>query len=526
LFYEKMKVPPPTWCPECRRQRRASWRNERTLYKRKCNASRHNEDIISVFSLDKPITVYDDRFWWSDQWDALTYGKGYSFSRPFFKQFRELLEKVPLINLSITNMVNCSYCNVSADDKGCYLISASEANEQVMYSNRVGWNKDSLDIYIGDRNELCYEIVNCNQCYSLFFSRNCSQCRESVFLYDCINCSNCFGCTNLRNKSYCIFNEPHSKGNYQKMIKKFDFGSFRKINENRDRFNKFLLESIHRFAFIIRSVNTTGDNVVGAKNCLFCFDALAGPSGISAEDCKYVTWGGFNCKDAYDVGPGFGAFVEQVYDSFDSGLKSNRLYFTSVVYGSHDVYYSINCHGSNNLFGCYGLRSKSYCILNKQYTKEEYEKLVPKIIDQMNSMPYVDKKGRIYKYGEFFPPELSPFCYNETVAQEYFPLTKEQAIEQGYKWKDPEPRNYQITIKAKDLPDHIKDVKDDILDQIIGCEHQGKCNEQCTEAFKIIPQELQFETLEKEVYVRGDQIKQRGLCQYCQTLPRRPTLSQ
>src|SRR3989344_5361870 len=33
LFYEKMKVPPPTWCPECRLKRRMVWRNERNLYR-------------------------------------------------------------------------------------------------------------------------------------------------------------------------------------------------------------------------------------------------------------------------------------------------------------------------------------------------------------------------------------------------------------------------------------------------------------------------------------------------------------
>lgn len=110
----------------------------------------------------------------------------------------------------------------------------------------------------------------------------------------------------------------------------------------------------------------------------------------------------------------------------------------------------------------------------------------------MNTQPYIDKKGRIYRYGEFFPPELSPFSYNETIAQEYFPLTKEQAINQGYSWKDPEPRNYQIQIKNHEIPDHIKDVGDDIINKVIECGHKGTCNEQCTEAFKIIPQELEF----------------------------------
>jgi hypothetical protein len=110
----------------------------------------------------------------------------------------------------------------------------------------------------------------------------------------------------------------------------------------------------------------------------------------------------------------------------------------------------------------------------------------------MNVMPYIDTKGRTYKYGEFFPSELSPFCYNETIAQEYFPLTKIEAIKQGYKWKDLEERNYTIDIKNEDIPDTINDIQESIVGKVIECEHKGKCNEQCTEAFKIIPYELQF----------------------------------
>jgi len=147
---------------------------------------------------------------------------------------------------------------------------------------------------------------------------------------------------------------------------------------------------------------------------------------------------------------------------------------------------------SSNLFGCVGLRNKQYCILNKQYAKEEYEELVPKIIAHMNEMPCTDKQVRTYKYGEFFPAELSPFAYNETVAQEYFPLTKEEALEQGYAWKDPDARDYKITKKPGELPDNIKDVHESILKEVIGCAHEGKCLHQCTSAFKIIEPELQF----------------------------------
>jgi hypothetical protein len=109
----------------------------------------------------------------------------------------------------------------------------------------------------------------------------------------------------------------------------------------------------------------------------------------------------------------------------------------------------------------------------------------------MNDMPYIDSMGRIYKYGEFFPSELSPFAYNETTAQEYYPLTKEEAIQQGYRWKDKEERNYSIDIKTEDIPDDINDTDESIINKVIECAHKD-CNHQCTEAFKIIEPEYQF----------------------------------
>ena len=172
--------------------------------------------------------------------------------------------------------------------------------------------------------------------------------------------------------------------------------------------------------------------------------------------------------------------AELMYEFLGGGRGASRILFSYFCHSSHDIQYSFNCRSSSNLFACIGLRNKSYCILNKQYTKEEYEKLVPKIIEHMNQMPYIDKKGRVYKYGEFFPPELSPFSYNETIAQEYFPLSKDEALAKGYSWKDPEPRNYEITLKTEDLPDHIKDVPDSILNEIIQCAHFGHAMSKCT----------------------------------------------
>jgi hypothetical protein len=195
-------------------------------------------------------------------------------------------------------------------------------------------------------------------------------------------------------------------------------------------------------------------------------------------------------KDSYDISGGLNN--ELVYENSLAGDDNYLTKFFSHSRGNKNSELIHLCMNCSDVFACVGLRNKQYCILNKQYTKEQYEELVLKIIKHMNDMPHTDSKGRIYKYGEFFPPELSPFCYNETVAQEYFPLTKEEAQEQGYRWKDREERNYKIDVKNEAISDNIKEVTEEILGKVIECEHKGTCNEQCTEAFKIIPQELQF----------------------------------
>lgn len=496
-YLKKFNMPFPTFCPICRRQRRMSYRNERTLYKRKCNAPGHNEDIISVFSSDppklpdgrvgKPFTVYDDRYWWSDAWDPMDYGKEYDFNRPFFTQFRELLERVPLINLSITNMANCSFCNVSEGDKECYLISASEQNEKVMYGNRVLFNKDSVDLYATDHCEICYDLNKCSHCYDTKYAYKAIQCQSSAFLYDCANCSNCFMCSNLKNRSYCIRNTQYGREEYADRMKEANLSSYATISFLKKEFREMRQNAIHRFAYILRSENSTGDNLLQTKNCVACFDFI-GP----VEDCRYAHWGGAGLKDCCDCGPGVGISAEQMYESWDAGIKGSRIFFSGVLYGSTDAYYSINCHGSKNLFGCYGIRGGEYCILNKRYSKESFDTLKAKIIKHMNEMPYIDRKGRIYKYGEFFPVEISPFCYNESISQDYEPLTKERAEELGFPWKETEERGYQITKEPEDIPDNIKDIDDSILQEVIGCAHGGRCEDGCSNAFRVIPEELKF----------------------------------
>ncbi|MCX6720692.1 MAG: hypothetical protein NTW11_02720 [Candidatus Staskawiczbacteria bacterium] len=489
-FYEKMKVPAPTFCPECRIVRRMTWRNERSLYRRKCDspageAGSTGKDVITMFAPEQSVVVYERDYWWSDKWDQLASGRDYDFSKSFFQQYRELFEKAPLPNLANSNTVNSEYGNHNADVKNCYLVYASFGNEDLAYCYGMINCKNSFDVYLGMDFIQCYDDVLGGGFNRVSFSYDSDESVNCDFLHACKNMIDSLGCINLRNKSNCIFNQQYTKEEYKKERAKYDFGGYKALCDFKKKFAELIKPYPRRYGFVHKSVNSIGDNILNSKNVYMGFDVFG-----NVEDSKYVIHGlgGKSIYDAY----GFGGNADNSYEVVDTGIEATRNLFAVFTHSCQNTNYTYACQNSQDLFGCVGLRSKRYCILNKQYTKEEYEALVPKIIAHMNEMPYVDKKGRVYKYGEFFPTEISPFAYNETIAQEYYTKEKAEILEQGYRWREPDTKQHKVTMQPTDLLDHITDVGDDILNQVIACEHTGKCNEQCTGAFKIISSELQF----------------------------------
>jgi len=484
-FYKKIDVPEPTWCPDCRLQRRFTFLNQRSLYRRECDLCR--KKIISMYHDSVPFPVYCPDCWWSDKWNPPTLD--YDFNKPFFEQTKKLSDKTPRMSLMGIHKtwINSEYNNMAHQLKNCYLLFNSDYNEDCSYGSEVERSKDCIDMLMSDSSELSYSSVNALKSYRVFYSVDCEDCQDVWFSKNLVNCQNCFGCVNLRNKQNHIFNKEYSKEDYAKKIKEFDTGSYQNYLEILKKVGDFQLDFPNKYIHGRHNSNVSGDYINHSKNV---FDSYI---VIESENCRYCMWLIVkNNKDCYDYTQ-FGENTQSMYEDLVCGIGANNVKFSfGCVSDVINIQYSQDCRSSSNLFGCYGLTKKQNCILNKQYSKEEYDKMIPKIIKHMDDMPYKDKKGRMYKYGEFFPPELSCFGYNETTAQEYFSLDKGKAVEQGYLWYDKPKAEHQPTIQAKDLPDHIKDIGDDIGEQVIGCEHQGKCNEQCTIAFKLVPQEIEF----------------------------------
>jgi len=482
-FYEKMKVPPPTFCPECRMIRRMTWRNERSLYKRKCPLCQ--KETIGMYSPEKQYNIVCRECWYSDKWDDLSFGVEYDWNKPLLDQWNNLLHRIPVFSRqTIRESVGSDFCNFVSDAKNCYLSFSLVVGENVSYSYAADKDKDCIDLFSTKESELCYENVDCAKNYRVAYAVDCTNCLSSLFIFDCTNCQNCFMSSNLRNKNYVFRGKQFTKEEYEKQVKAIDFGSYLNWQKLVPEYLSLMREiSLHKFAHIINSPQCSGNHIDNSKNSHMVF------SGYELENVSYVSRS-FSAKDSRDgYGVVHGSLLNETFGQGHEGYDSAYIYFTDAP---QFLRYCSHCYFCSNCFACVGLRNKEYCILNKQYTKEDYESLVPKIIQHMNDMPYTDKMGRIYKYGEFFPTELSPFAYNETIAQEYFPLTKEEALSQGYKWKEKEVKNHTLDIKNEDIPDNIKDVKEDIIGKAIECKHKGKCDEQCTEAFKIILQELKF----------------------------------
>lgn len=273
-FYTKINVPEPTWCPECRNMRRCAQRNERVLTMRSCDLCK--KSTLSTHHADVPFPVYCQSCYWSDNWNAFSYGRDFDFSRSFFEQFTEFCDGIPHVSLMTKDMENSEWCSDSAELKDSYMSICSFVGERALYAYWLNRSEDIVDSNYILRSEVCYECQHVQKNYNCQYVYNSQNMTDSMFCFSCSDCINCFMCVNIKHKSYCI--------------------------------------------------------------------------------------------------------------------------------------------------------------KNKQYTKEKYESLRTRIIEHMK------KTG---EYGEFFPIKHSPYGYNETVAQQWYPKTREEVLANGWKWRDELPGKYE-----------------------------------------------------------------------------------
>ncbi len=462
---KKEMVPAPTLCPECRQQRRYAIRNERNLHRRACTLCGRNG--LAMYSSEKPFPVHCASCWWSDKWHGEASGRAYDFGKSFFEQFAALQRDVPRIGLYLVNSENCDYCNYLGDCKSCYLTFGSVYSQDCLYGSAY-YSKDCVDNLVTRECELCYECTDCRKLYHCFHCQDCFHSDHLLLCYDMLGCSECIACAGLRNKKYHIGNKAYSKEEYETLKAAINLNDAQTMRKYREQMETVKLATPRHYMPSSSVQNVSGTHIYNCKNTFQSFYV------DRCEDCAYCMQT-VDLKDCHDNN--YTEENELCYEYLGMyGAKNTFL--STFSRHTYDVWYSEYCINAKYLFGCVGIRDRQYCILNKQYTKEEYERLVPQIIAAMR------KAG---EWGEFFPVELSPFAYNETVAQEYFPLSKDEVQRRGWKWREEKDEMPKVTkiIAAAHLPPSIDDIPDDILNWAIQCEATKR-------PFKIIKQELEF----------------------------------
>ncbi|MBI5411728.1 hypothetical protein HZA43_00965 [Candidatus Peregrinibacteria bacterium] len=462
-FCKKIDMSLPTLCPQDRWRELMASRNEWKLYRRKCDAT--GKEILSAYAPDSPFKVYNNPVWWGGTWDAVEYGRDFDFSRPFFGQFAELQKVVPREGTSIFNSENCDYNSHIRQSRNCYLNSLVAKCEETLYSYWMVEDKDVADCMYTNYSTLCYECTDINNGYNCVMLQESDNCSDCYFSYQLKGCNHCIFSSNLANKSYYCFNKPCAKEQFEEIKNRLLNGSYSRWQEAEKRFQEMRLAAKRRYVHMLNTENCTGDHLYNSRNCENCFDSH------DAEDCaNSISLGA--AKDIYNCySAGWPDTQMSYYCCVSRG--SLDLAFCTYTWFSNKMRYCNSCISSENCFGSISLQHKKYCILNKQYTKEEYEKQVVRVIEHMK------KTG---EWGQFFPASASPFAYNETAAQDFFPLAKADALKLGYRWRDQDKKEYQSPTLAK-IPDSLNDVSDGILAEILACAT-------CKKNYRLIAQEL------------------------------------
>lgn len=230
---------------------------------------------------------------------------------------------------------------------------------------------------------------------------------------------------------------------------------------------EFINQQKHQVNRLINTENSTGNYL---RNCKNVFETYFSEN---CEDCGYLVTS-HNAKNCWR---GFSLNSELNYLSMSVGG-----YYNYCSYCGVDCRYLINSfvcvNNCEHCFGCVALKGNSYCILNKQYSKKEYFDLLPRIIRHLTDTG---------EWGEFFPPQYSPYNVYETKACEYFePLTQSELVRRGYRIVEAENTQKINSALCKTFPADIQQIDfEQVLNQTFCCEESGR-------AFKYQKKELLF----------------------------------
>ena len=420
VFYQKMNVPHPTLCPSERERRRWAWRGK-NFYIRTCDNCK--QQAMAWYSPElTDIKTYCEDCYRKDDFDATVYGRDFDFNRPFFEQFAELLGDVPRHISNAIHNENCKYIISAHKNKSCYYTDEIDFSRDCYFSFTIQKCSDIVEGLYVSNSEICYQVINADSCYHVFYSQNVWNCNSSAFLTNCRGVKNSLFCANLRNKEYHIYNQPVSRSEFERVWAAIFTGKRQDLEHARGLYEEFMKSQPFPATVSISTEGCTGNYLLNCKNVKDSFNV------DNSRDCRYSTDLHYS-TDCYDCNLYSG---ERVIECVHMGPDSYNLFYSNLLWFCSDVFYSVELNGCQECFGCVGLKKEKFCIFNKKYSEEEYRALKAKIIEHM-----IASRSEAFpngEFGEFFPMQMSPYPYNQTMAQRFAPSVKEQIVGEGLRW--------------------------------------------------------------------------------------------
>ena len=443
-----------------------------------------NQNTISIYPDNQrscPVMTHKQ---FEEVRDALTSKwVDYDPNKTFFDNYLALFQSTPFSALyNYGGAENSDYAFSVYNSKNCYLSFSIIADcENIFYSFAAKeWCKNIFNsVQVGDHSENIYQSANVFKSLNIFFSKYIENCYSIRCSNNLISCQECLLCSGLENKSYCIENKQYSKEEY--FIKKEEIISDK--NMMRDVYAAMTQPWINH----------------GSSNVQHCDFAINSEDIENGKFCNYiksaknilVVSSPRENRNFYNVFEAGAMGNKDFYNAINAGVGSEKIYNCEWIVTCSNCYYSRFLEHCSFCLWCIGLKNKSYCILNKQYSKEERYAKADEIFTQM------EKDWQLW---EFFPATMNPFYFNDTAA--YLidnSFTKEEVTKLWYLWRD-EPIKVDIpegavTVRSSELSSYELRVtgadgkKEWKLDETV-CKRV--IIDENGDAYRIIPMELEF----------------------------------
>lgn len=391
-------------CSNCSIRRLMMFRNETNIYRNKCNNC--SKDCISIFTLESKEIIYC-----LDCYDKADFSKNDNSTldiNTIEKDFQTLYKKTPKKAIINEDTENCDYANYVWLSKNVYLSFLTYSwSEDIFYSYYTVNSRDCIDCYNIRNCEKCYECTYTIESFNCYYSYNLVNSSDCYFSLSLQNCKNCLFSSNLINKEYYIYNKQYSKSEYKKIL-----NWFKKTLLS----NNWLIKLKKDYENIKEKTIYKNVQKVNTQRCAWNFisnskNSILSSSCNSVEDSVNV-WGNI-ISDSVNLIWWWN--IQKSYNSCSVWYDCSNIISVFNTVNSNNVFNSMNIFYSNNILYSIWLKNKSFCILNKQYSKEEYTEKSAEILKKLKEN---------WLFWSFFSNEFNNIPYNDSAAMEYFPIQK------------------------------------------------------------------------------------------------------